>query len=263
MKYRLTPKATLFNEIIKQEWWSLLKEDQDFYINIRKDNYINIYYYGGSVAKIEYAKGNVVAHIHEKYLGITDGIKYTTLDLQTLDKHKVSNIKRLIKEEYLSRTDDERRAEKWIQGDIIIRDRANFIDSEFAYNKDSEIGRLRVDITQLTNGELRFIELKGIYNPELMTENPSENEPHIIEQITRYRAFVKRYSNDIINYYQTLCNIKEILGIGNKVEIKSINPEPLLWIENTYNRETVGRINRIAQIETLLKNHNIDYKICK
>lgn len=262
MKYKLKSNAKIFTEIVKQDWWSLFTEDNEFYINIRKDNYISVYYRGGSVAKIEYKNDIITAQIHEKYLGNAVGERYVDLDLGTLNRQKLLNIKELINQEYLSRKSDERRAEKWIQGDIIIND-SNCIDSEFAYNRDSNIGRLRVDIIQLNEGKLRLIELKGIYNSELMTKNPAEIEPHIVEQITRYRNFIEKYREDIIKYYQTLCDIKVLLGIGEKVEVKSIDLSPFLWIQDTYNKETKGRITRIANIESLLKNYNITYKICK
>lgn len=66
----LNPKAKIFEELKTQQlkWWSLLREDNELYIEIRKDNYINVYYYGGSVAKIVYANG-FVAETHQKYLG--------------------------------------------------------------------------------------------------------------------------------------------------------------------------------------------------
>jgi len=52
----LNPKAEIFEELIKNpqpKWWTVLRKDKDLYIEIRKDNYINVYYYGGLVAKID------------------------------------------------------------------------------------------------------------------------------------------------------------------------------------------------------------------
>ena len=52
-------KKNELEELKKQspEWWFLLREDEDLYIEIRKDNYINAYYLGGAVAKIYYENG--------------------------------------------------------------------------------------------------------------------------------------------------------------------------------------------------------------
>jgi len=62
----LNPKAKIFEEIKIQtpQWWNLLCNDKDLYVEIRKDNYINIYYYGGSLAKIYYLNG-FVAKTHQ------------------------------------------------------------------------------------------------------------------------------------------------------------------------------------------------------
>lgn len=263
MKYKLTQTAKLFTEIKNQDWWKLFVDDKDFYINIRKDNYINVYYLGGSVAKLEYSKGEITAQIHEKYLGVKDSEKYTFLNLATLNQQKIADIKNLIEIEYLSRKSDDYRAEKWIQGDIITSDTNLYIDSEFAYYKDTEIGRLRIDITKLSNGVLQFIELKGIYNGELRNKDNTINTPHIIEQITRYRNFIISYEKSIIQYYQTLCDIRYSLGIGEKVAVKSIEKEPFLWIQDTYSKYNKQRRERITDIVKLLKLHNINYQLCK
>lgn len=65
----LDPKARIFEELKIQQpnWWLMLRDDKELYIDIRKDNYISIYYFGGSFAKIEY-KGGFVAKAHQKIL---------------------------------------------------------------------------------------------------------------------------------------------------------------------------------------------------
>ncbi len=263
MYYKLNQSSKLFKELTNQSWWKLFTDDTDLYINIRKDNYINVYYYGGSVAKIKLHNDTVCAEIHEKYLGIANGHSYTTLNLKALNKAVIDEIKARIHKEYLSRKDDEHLAEKWIQGNIVQADKDSYIDTEFAYNRDVEIGRLRIDIIQLSDGVLNFIELKGIYNSELMTKDSILSPPHIIEQIERYANFISKYSQEIMEYYQELCDVRYILGIGKKVTIKSVNHKPLLHIANTYKKETSGRKNRILQIEELLSKHEIEYCICK
>ncbi|MFR9543370.1 MAG: hypothetical protein SNG27_10235 [Rikenellaceae bacterium] len=59
LKYSLNPNAKIYTEVVAQHWWKLLAEDKDIYIHIRKDNYISVYYYGGSIAKIEYKGGRL------------------------------------------------------------------------------------------------------------------------------------------------------------------------------------------------------------
>ncbi len=89
----LNPKAPLFEEIRIQQpkWWNLLREDKELYIEIRKDNSINVYFLGGSIARINYKNG-FEAKIHQKYLGNdksrgktkkgTDKFEYNIIDLK-------------------------------------------------------------------------------------------------------------------------------------------------------------------------------------
>ncbi len=263
MEYKLNIKAEIFAAIVKQEWWYLFKDDTDLYIHVRKDNYINIYYRGGCVAKIQYIRSQFLAEIHHKYLGIPSNTEYVALDLGSLTTQKLADIKERINTEYINKKDDEHRAEKWIQADIILSNKAQYIDSEFAYNRDGEIGNLRIDIVKLEGATLQFIELKGIYNPELRSKGVEVNTPHIIEQISRYRKFITKYKQDIIDYYQTLCDVKYSLGIGAKATIETIDEEPLLWIEDTYIKRSSKRDDRVADIKNLLSNNNISYRICK
>ena len=69
LKY-LDTSAKLFEElkIQKPVWWTLLKNDDEIYIDIRKNNYINAYFFGGSIVKLEFKKNRFVGEIHQKYL---------------------------------------------------------------------------------------------------------------------------------------------------------------------------------------------------
>ena len=51
----LNPKAPLFEELKsgKYTWWEKVKNDSRLYIEIRKDNQINVYYEGGSVIRLQ------------------------------------------------------------------------------------------------------------------------------------------------------------------------------------------------------------------
>ena len=52
----LNPNAPLFSELKsgKYAWWENIKQNHDLYIEIRKDNNINVYFQGGSVVKLHY-----------------------------------------------------------------------------------------------------------------------------------------------------------------------------------------------------------------
>ena len=69
-KSSLRSDHPLFKQLINNapEWWHKALQFGGAYIDIRKDNTINIYYEGASLAKIEWANGTVRATCHPKYL---------------------------------------------------------------------------------------------------------------------------------------------------------------------------------------------------
>ncbi|PKP47260.1 MAG: hypothetical protein CVT94_11965 [Bacteroidetes bacterium HGW-Bacteroidetes-11] len=271
----LSPKAKIFEEIQLQQpkWWSLLCNDKELYIDIRKDNYFNVYYYGGSVARIDYANG-FVAKTHQKYLGDekprgkskkgTSIFKYDLFDLDELDNEKIENIKNYIKSDYLRHITDENPAEKWIQGKMIM-EKSSYIDSEFQFNKDPEIGYLRIDLVELSEGVLSFIELKGIFDSRLRNDlKRNSNIPEIVEQMAKYKLFINKYEAEIYSYYKKLLEIKQTLGlIAKERTLIGLNKNPKLIIADTYCKMTRKREERISDIRKLLENYNIDYEITK
>ena len=48
--FNLSTDAKLFEELGKQPtWWKTILSDKELYVNVRKDNRINVYYLGASV----------------------------------------------------------------------------------------------------------------------------------------------------------------------------------------------------------------------
>lgn len=269
----LNPKAEIFEEIRIQQpqWWTMLCEDHELYIEIRKDNYINVYYFGGSVARIDYKNG-FVAETHQKYLGDDkprgktkkgkDKFQYDPIDLTTLNEIKIADIKNRIKSDYLRHIDNENPAEKWIQGKM-IKESTNYIDSEFQFNQDAEIGKLRIDLIELSEGVLSFVELKGIFDSRLRNDvKRNLRVPEIIEQMGKYQLFIYRYEDNIKEYYKKLIEIKQSLGLATVDNTNlTLNKTPKLIIANTYSKKTKQREDRISDIKKLLDVNNIDYEI--
>lgn len=261
----LDPNSELFKRIEKDTpyWWKLFLEDDTLYIDIRKDNYINIYYLGSSIAKIKYTK-RFVAEIHHKYLGIEKSDKTNLpVELETIDREKIADIKKKI-EDTLNDCNSEHPAEKRMQGEMRNKN-LNYIDSEFQYNLDPNIANLRIDLTEIKNGKLTFIELKGISDNRLRndeTRNPEK--PEIVKQMSTYKSFLETYKVQIEDYYSKLIKIKNRLGILESIDEKIIlNPIPKLIIANTYKKSTSGREERIEAIERLLTKEKIDFEIIK
>ncbi|MFC2110704.1 hypothetical protein ACFLSU_09065 [Bacteroidota bacterium] len=269
----INPNARLFKELKTQmpDWWILLINDDELYIDIRKDNSINVYYFGGSIARIEFKK-DFKAKIHQKYLGDftprgktkkgNDKFDYDLIDLSLFDKKTIEDIKVRIKQTYLKHIENERPAEKWIQGKLVIEN-TNYIDSEFQFNKNLKIGKLRIDLIELQSNELSFIELKGITDSRLRNdEKRNSNIPEIIEQMRKYQLFIKYYENDIKKYYKNLLEVKRNLKLTTISSTDfSINLKPKLLIVDTYKKMTVKREQRVFDIKKLLETNNIDYKI--
>ncbi len=55
------------------KWWRSIKKDEELYIEVRKNNIIDIYYHGGRMAEIKLLYKKVIkVTAHPKYLGHDD-----------------------------------------------------------------------------------------------------------------------------------------------------------------------------------------------
>lgn len=263
----------LFNLIANNQptWWQNLISDKDLYIEIRKDNYINVYYYGGCVARIRF-NNNLIAKTHYKYLNLPQ--KESTIYLESMDylcdKEKIKQIKSAISNIYLNdnpRGDEKRKdkkitesCEKKVQGKLILASKSKYIDSEFAYNRGKQ--RIRFDLIKVEDGLLTFVELKLVSDSRL---NSREFVPEIITQMNKYSEFIECYKRDIIPYYEKLLSVKKRLGIIDDISIiKDLNKKPLLLIYNNYLDDNIKvRKERIVKIKKNISNQSFDSKFIK
>lgn len=258
---KLNQDADIFTEIRTfPNWWRLFCNDKELYIDIRKDNYISVYYYGGSLAKISYKERvkECEAIINRKY----SIDKSDKLNLNTLTKEEITTIKSNIRKEFVEKNSNpEKPAEKKIQGKIIKSD-SKYIDSEFAFDKDKAIGKIRIDLVELHNNILSFVELKGITDNRLINDKKrNTNRPEILKQMSSYQKFIIKYEKEITEYYQKLLKLKKELGLINHNTNFTLNKTPKLIIVGTYLKTTKKREDRLKEIKELLSVNKIDFSI--
>ena len=277
----LRSNHSLFKQLISNapEWWRRVLQFENAYIDIRKDNTINIYYEGASLAKIECAKGSVRATCHPKYLYGDKAQAYYQSGVAIYQRCEEELMKLGSEECCLLRNaqlfysdkegkevgDAEKKSEKKLQGEIVCRAKTLYIDSEFAhqYEEDSR-HTIRIDLVRIVGNVIQFVELKRIQDNRLLHEESSEVTPEIITQIEEYRAFLNTNKDAILAYYKKLIAIKRDLGLPTAsadIETLDIDTEPYLEIHNLYTHLTPQREARIAKIKAILDKHNVKYEI--
>jgi len=272
----LNPQHNLFGELkgTAPVWWQFIKENikpGGFYVDIRKDNSLNVYYNGGSLLKITLLRGGINGKIHEFYLGRT-GSKYIDYELPHLPA-ETDSIKKRIALRYRDTS------ESGIKARLVCSSGVNYIDSEFAYpeivgkkinGKGKEVPNYlttRIDLTKIENGKIIFVELKRIEDSRLLTNEYENRRPEILSQMEAYNQFTKKYKQEIIDYYKTLFAIKrdlEILpsGLAGKDNINDYElcEDVELYIE-PYNKLNQARLRRIEAIKTILDRNNIVHNL--
>lgn len=260
----LNPDAPLFAELSicgKYKWWERMKNHPDLYIEVRKDNNINVYYQGGSVVRLHYCTRHkkIQAFTHPKYLGKKGGNYVNCVDV--LDE-MFDSILENIRANYSQKkgVSKEKWSEKYIQGNMIVNSRHDYIDSEFAYIEDGI--DIRIDLVECVAGVLRFVELKRIDDNRMVS---FDMHPEILSQVDSYRGFIKRHGAELINYYQRLYAIKKTLKLPIPYSVpRKLNTEPKLLIFDRWVKETEGRSVHRAMMEKILEKiakPPIDYSI--
>ncbi len=271
---KLKGDSKIFEELKKNpSWWTRFKNDKSLYIEIRKDNQVNVYFEGGSIARIHYCSKHKKLQVftHHKYLnlpapsksnayiecsGIID--KPIKKDCEILVCDNIIERIRTIYSQKLSINNKEKWSEKFIQGSIIVQSSAFHLDSEFAYN--DEISQNRIDLVRCDEGVVTFVELKRMSDGRML--HKTDESPEIVEQMLRYRNFIMRYSNELLAYYQKLYDIKVDLQLPvPKSRPTSINPEPHLLIFETWEKNTPGRDTHRHRLQEILQREKIEYSI--
>lgn len=250
----IDPNAPIFGALHSSTLFKKLKEDPELYIEIRKDNYINVYYQGGCVAKIGYNNKGLIFTTNTKYLGLEkSGYPKSEKYLET----DLTSIKRGIEKEYsqtkyLKTLNTEDLSEKYYQADLILHKYAGLhLDAEFAYNKDD---RQRIDIVCCNeDGVVSFIELKIIGDGRL------GGKIEVLYQMKKYIDFIRGYENDLLDHYQKVYDVKEKLGLPLPPHRPiSIDTRPILLVINNYTKTESKRKDKIANLKRACTNQDFD-----
>lgn len=264
-------------------WWYNIKSDDSLYIEIRKENYLNVYYRGGCVARIKYNTRRKQFEIltHPKYLERFDKsnpqwykrktrkgkIEYEAIYQDSVDwlsyKEKLEKLKDNVVKIYSGENEGEETSEKFIQGELIINYRNKYLDSEFAYRMfDGERNTIRIDLVKIENGMFVFEELKRIEDGRLRTK---DGKPEILTLMSNYEGFILQNQDALTQYYRTLYKAKKRLGLPvpsiKDIDSVYVAPKPTLLIFDNYKSHSSERTTRISDIEKVLKKANINYSI--
>ncbi len=183
-------------------WLAAAFDDDELFVALR-DEYLNVYYQGQSLARVTFQGGALVAETHYKYL-LRDDVKPEYVRL-TGGVFALPTAPVL----HASLADwgaHKRAARSWVgeekRGvDRILRANPNVLDVEIAVSDDSHAER--IDLLALRNEgagpELVFVEAKTFANPELRAA-PGRPVP-VLEQIGRYTTLLVKYEADLRRWY--------------------------------------------------------------
>jgi hypothetical protein len=231
---KLDVEHKLFNELLEQKpvWWqNIVKsvKNKKIYVDVRKDNYINVYSNGGSLLKLYYSKG-FKGEIHFEYVPIESrktyipfAFKDNYIELETskvglgfagtdnFSDKGIENLQNRIEKFFPPSS------EKGIQADFVLKNSA-FLDTEFQYNSEDKSKRIRFDLVWVDekSHKLYVVELKTISDPRLYYNGnnlDSSSDDKIDAQLKKYRGFIRKHSHDLLSHYGRVLSIKRKLEV--------------------------------------------------
>lgn len=264
----LKTDAPIFLELGKEPgWWKRFKEDASLYIEIRKDNQVNVYFQGGSVARIHFCskKNRLQLFTHYKYLGMPAPSKASLYE-ECSEKIEgcLEEVLERVKKEYSQKhqidgvVPKEKWSEKYIQGTLIVQSRHCHLDSEFAYI-DGETNN-RIDWVRCDDGVVTFVEVKRMDDGRMLHE--TDATPEVVFQMNRYKQFIEKYQPQLLLYYQKLYDIKKNLGLPvPDSKPVSINENPELLIFDRWEKNTKGREEHRQRLYGILGKNEIKFQV--
>jgi hypothetical protein len=212
-------------ELKNNSYFQKMVKDEDLFIAIRNE-YINVYYYGQSICKIDFIKRKNLLKwtTHKKYLGIEESGYSATGDyLNRIDelKHNAKKHKGKEKEQVKKHILDDK--------ELCILDVEVTFSREQINGKDyakRSIDYVTIEKTEDGKDILVFYEAKHITNSEIR----SRTIPDVLGQILRYEEALHQHEKDLKSSYEiVLQNLSELNILAHRNFIyKKLNTEKLL-----------------------------------
>lgn len=251
-------------------WWRKMLADPDLFVAIR-NNYLNIYYRGCSLAKVSFDGSGIITDTHYKYLLKPSAARpyVRAVGGQFQIGQHWDGAKGL----FISSLDDVadlKAAARVYAGEekkfvgAVIKAHGNIVDVEIALTKDAEeatdanpgegASAKRIDIVALrwedTTPVLDFYEAKLFGNKEIR----GEKEAKVLSQIATYERLLTQYTKDIRDGFERSCeNLLMLKGIPDarrsaahaalhQIDKLRINTAPILIIAGFDKDQSVGPV---------------------
>lgn len=203
-------------------WWRNLADDRDVFVAIR-GGYLNAYYKGNSLIRLDLKGGKLSGAVHYKYLlkpsfeleyvSVVDGRPKVQEhgDFFLSDLSDISSLKKAATP-YAG-------IEKAGVHDI-IKNNPNVVDVEIAFGSigadDGKATAPRVDFAALQEDadavRLTFFEAKHFSNPELRS---SGEKPPVLVQVERYSKLLAAHADDVrVAYLRAFSHVQDMRGVG-------------------------------------------------
>lgn len=198
-------------ELNKNDYFQKMVKDEDLFIAIRNE-YLNVYYYGQSICKIEFKKieNKIKWSTHKKYLGINESGYTSTGDyLDRIDELKKNARKHGGKEKEQVKKHILEDKEVCILDVEVTFSREHDEEHNQDYRKRS-IDYLTVEKTEDKKIKLVFYEAKHFDNSEIRAKN---EKPKVFDQIEKYEMVLNdpNHQKEILNSYKLIFeNIKDL-----------------------------------------------------
>lgn len=220
----LNPNHKLFRNLVDRKpiWWQNLLNNPNIYIEVRKDNYLDVYYNGGRVLNLTFTD-KFKGKIHYEYIPLKSKEDYVPLEMtddsvsiakdfikplgiNNFAGSELKTIQKRIEKSYPASS------EKGIQSSFVLNNKL-FLDTEFQHKNNIRFDLIWADIglKKLFVIELKTIEDQRIFIGEKSKDNVNYNK--IDKQLKDYRDFVVKYRQELLSHYFRVFAVKKMLSI--------------------------------------------------